>query len=242
MKYTDDFNAEELLKVMLQVARNKRQLKDIEEKIDLTIGLVSDYRTQKIINILERNEWISIHPVFLNQPQNPSIKIFPFNSSEGEGLTHKGEDELNRLIEKYNKERKNQRKNNRRKVLVEIFKWIGGIISSLIITYFIWFFGWNGNHQVKHPDNTPNIQEQIKTDYDHIQTQITEIESELLNDTLDMDSPRYKELIRMDDSLQTVISTMYDYVDLKTFFENNLKEGMNKYQYQNLMLELEEYK
>ena len=87
-----------------------------------------------------------------------------------------------------------------------------------------------------------DIQEQIKTDYDHIQSQITEIESELLNDTMDMESPRYKELIRMDDSLQTAIFTMYDYEDLKTFFENNVKDGMNKYQYQNLMLELEEYK
>lgn len=87
-----------------------------------------------------------------------------------------------------------------------------------------------------------DIQEQIKTDYDHIQSRITEIESELLNDTMDMESPRYKELIRMDDSLQTAIFTMYDYEDLKTFFENNVKDGMNKYQYQNLMLELEEYK
>ena len=46
----------------------------------------------------------------------------------------------------------------------------------------------------------------------------------------------------MDDSLQTAIFTMYDYEDLKTFFENNVKDEMNKYQYQNLMLELEEYR
>ena len=92
-----------------------------------------------------------------------------------------------------------------------------------------------------HPQQI-DIQEQIKTDYDHIQTQISEIESELLNDTMDMESPQYKELIRMDDSLQTAIFTMYDYEDLKTFFENNVKDGMNKYQYQNLMLELEEYR
>ena len=91
-------------------------------------------------------------------------------------------------------------------------------------------------------DEQIDIQEQIKTDYDHIQSQITEIESELLNDTMDMESPRYKELIRMDDSLQTAIFTMYDYEDLKTFFENNVKDEMNKYQYQNLMLELEEYR
>lgn len=92
-----------------------------------------------------------------------------------------------------------------------------------------------------HPQQI-DIQEQSKTDYDHIQSQITEIESELLNDTMDMVSPRYKELIRMDDSLQTAILTMYDYEDLKTFFENNVKDGMNKYQYQNLMLKLEEYR
>ena len=238
MKSTDDFNAEELLKVMLQVARNRRQLTDVEKKIDLKIGIVSDYRTQEIINILERNGWISTHPVFPSQPQNPSIHIFPFLSSEGEGLSPKGEDELNRRIEKYNK----VRKTNRRKALKGIIKWIGGIITGLIIAFLIWFFGWNGNRQEKHPGNTPNIQEQIKTDYDNIQSQITKIESELLNDTMDMESPRYKELIKMDDSLQTAIFTMYDYDDLKTFFENNVKDGMNKYQYQNLMSELEEYR
>jgi|BioPla2DNA2_1021312.scaffolds.fasta_scaffold116839_1 hypothetical protein len=38
MKSTDDFNAEELLKVMLQVAKNRRQLSGIEKKLDLKIG------------------------------------------------------------------------------------------------------------------------------------------------------------------------------------------------------------
>ena len=194
MKSTDDFNAEELLKVMLQVAKNRRQLSGIEKKLDLKIGKVSVYRTQEIINILERNGWISTHLVVPNQPQNPSIKIFPFISSEGEGLTPKGEDELNRRIENFNKERKNKKKNT----LIRVLEWI---IAPLVIAFLIWFFGLNGNRQAEHSDNIPDIQEQIKTDYDHIQSQITDIESELLNDTLDMDSPRYKELIRMDDSL-----------------------------------------
>ena len=114
---------------------------------------------------------------------------------------------------------------------------INKTLKILFVALIIGFF-WSCSQ----PEQTLNLQEQIKTDYDHIQNQITEIESELLNDTMDMDSPRYKELIRMDDSLQTAIFTMYDYEDLKTFFENNVKEGMNKYQYQNLMLELEEYK
>lgn len=109
-------------------------------------------------------------------------------------MTPKGEDELNRRIENFNKERKNKKKNT----LIRVLEWI---IAPLVIAFLIWFFGLNGNRQAEHSDNIPNIQEQIKTDYDHIQSQITDIESELLNDTLDMDSPRYKELIRMDDSL-----------------------------------------
>lgn len=42
--------------------------------------------------------------------------------------------------------------------------------------------------------------------------------------------------------MQTAIFKMYPYEDLKTFFEEYVKGTINEYQYQNLLLELEEYK
>ena len=44
------------------------------------------------------------------------------------------------------------------------------LFTSLIISFF-----WSCSQ----PQKTLYLQEQIKTDYDHIQSQITEIESEL---------------------------------------------------------------
>ena len=92
------------------------------------------------------------------------------------------------------------------------------------------------------PQQGNATQEQIKADYDRILSEISIIQSELLSDTLDMGSPRYNELIRIDDSLKTAIFKMYPYEDLKTFFEEYVKGTINEYQYQNLLLELEEYK
>jgi hypothetical protein len=66
-------------------------------------------------------------------------------------LTPKGEDELNRRIENFNKERKNKKKNT----LIRVLEWI---IAPLVIAFLIWFFGLNGNRQAEHSDNIPNIQ------------------------------------------------------------------------------------
>ena len=85
--------------------------------------------------------------------------------------------------------------------------------------------------------------EKIKTDYEHILSQNNDITNEIFGDTImDVNTPRYKELMHIADSLETAIFEKYDYKDLKEFFEKNWKNYMNQYQYQNLLIELEEYK
>ena len=59
MKSIDEYKAEELLKVMLQAAKNKRGLSDVEKKLDLKLEIVSEDRTREIKNKLVRNGWIS---------------------------------------------------------------------------------------------------------------------------------------------------------------------------------------
>lgn len=183
MKSIDEYKAEELLKVMLQAAKNKRGLSDVEKKLDLKLEIVSEDRTREIKNKLVRNGWISTHSVSLNHPHNPSKNKYLYFSSEGEGLTPNGEDELERRIEKYNDElnrridnNNKERETNRRQFFMKIIGWFfGSIIVGVIIGVLLWFFRLNGNRPAKQPDNKPDLQEQIKTDYDHIQSQITEI-------------------------------------------------------------------
>lgn len=86
-KYTN----EQFLKVMLEVAQRKRSLTNLEEKYYSSIDSLSESRKSEIISDMEKNNWISSHIVHFEQPQIPSIRILPMLSSEGEGLSQKGE-------------------------------------------------------------------------------------------------------------------------------------------------------
>lgn len=99
------------------------------------------------------------------------------------------------------------------------------------------FLSCNGTTQ-----NKPDIQEQIKKDYTAQQQRLGEIQRQLLNDSLDIHSFKYIELIHEQDSLQTALYRKYNYFDLFTFFENNVKGTINEYQYNNLIEELNEHK
>ncbi len=139
----ENFNEEDLLKTMLQVAKRSRELTDVERRIDTKLAEVSQSRTEHIINYFCKEGWISQHLVF---PEEPVIttgstiqQIYPFLSCDGEGLTADGEDKLKDLIKKYEEERKSKRK----KCLLTCIKWIGGVLTPLLIAFLIWFFGWN---------------------------------------------------------------------------------------------------
>lgn len=99
------------------------------------------------------------------------------------------------------------------------------------------FLSCNGTTQ-----NKPDVQEEIKKDYTANQQRLGEIQSQLLNDSLDIYSFKYIELIHEQESLQTALYYKYDYNDLFTFFETNIKGTINEYQYNKLIEELNEYK
>lgn len=147
-----EFNKEQVVKVMLQIAKNKRPLSKTEEKYDLSIQDVLEVRAQEITSFLEKEGCVEQHPVFIDRP-SPSVVIMPFPSSEGEGLSPKGECELEDLIGILEKEKKEKRKG----IILSIFKWITGgtaeafkwimgivatIIGGVVIAYICWHFGW----------------------------------------------------------------------------------------------------
>ena len=142
------YSNEQFLKVMLEVAQRKRSLTNLEEKYYSSIDSVSESRKSEIISEMVKNCWISSHPVFFDQPQtasNTSVKIFPMQSSDGEGLSQKGEDKLEDLIkilEKEKEAKRNQFIMGFLNFLKSSFGWIMGIIAAVIAGYILWKMGW----------------------------------------------------------------------------------------------------
>lgn len=92
-----NFNDRHIIKVMLQIAKNKRLLSKVEAKYDLEIQDISENRTREITSYLIKEGCVSQHFV-LPERTYPSIIILPYASSKGEGLSKKGEDLLEDLI------------------------------------------------------------------------------------------------------------------------------------------------
>ena len=106
-----NFNGEDLLKTMLQIAKRSRKLTDDERKIDSKLAIVSQSRTKQIITSCCKEGWITQHPVI---PQQPVIiagstiqRLFPYLSCDG-GLSPNGEDKLRDLIKEFNKSLKDK--------------------------------------------------------------------------------------------------------------------------------------
>ena len=137
-----NYTNRQLLKVMLEVAKRVRTLNPIEENYFRTIDNLSDNRKKEIIRFMENKKWIKSHSHFFNQPQNgsnTSTIIFPMLSSEGEGLSEKGEDKLKDIIHLLEESKKAERN----KKIIPIAKWIGGIITGLIVAFIVYKLGWN---------------------------------------------------------------------------------------------------
>ena len=135
-----NFNDRHIVKVMLQIAKNKRSLSKVEAKYDLEIQTISENRTREITSYLIKEGCVSQHLV-LPERTHPSVILLPYASSEGEGLSEKGEDLLEDLIDALNEEKSIKR----RKLLLGLSKtigWIMGIASGLIIAFLSWYFGW----------------------------------------------------------------------------------------------------
>lgn len=142
------FNKEQVVKVMLQIATNKRSLDKVEAKYYSSIQEVSEVRKQEIVSFLEKEGCVEQHLVFMDKP-SPSVVVMPFPSSEGEGLSPKGESELKDLIGFLEKEKKEKRKSVISSILkwfmeigTSIFKWIMGIVAVVIAAYICWRFGF----------------------------------------------------------------------------------------------------
>lgn len=138
----DGFPKEQVIKIMLQVAKRKRELTKLERKYDKKIKDVGDYRTKEIMSLLNSKLWISQTPVFIPSPDPTSVKMFPFNSSDGEGLSPKGDAILLDLIESFERDRIGKRKDRILGVSKFTFTTIVTIVSGLVIAFLSWYFGW----------------------------------------------------------------------------------------------------
>lgn len=117
----DGFPKEQIIKVMLQVASRNRKLTKLESKYDKKFKDVSEHRQSEIISYLESNHLIHQVPVFIESPDPVTIKIFPFSSSDGEGLSPNGEDELRDLIDSFEQDRVYKRRKTLSYVIISIF-------------------------------------------------------------------------------------------------------------------------
>lgn len=133
-----DYPKDELLKAMLLIAQRKRPLTELEQKYDKKISSISENRFDKINSLLVSQGCVEQVMVFFDRP-DPSTVIMPMPTSDGQGLTETGEDELRELIESYEEEIKS----NRKAALIKIFKWIMGILGTVIGAILIYFLGMN---------------------------------------------------------------------------------------------------
>ena len=132
-----NFNNKDIAKVLLQRAKNTRSLSKAEEKYDSDIENVSEYKTNEITSYLIREGCISAHPVFM-KPPSPDIIIMPYPSSDGEGLSEKGEDKLADLIKSFKEEESTIFK----KRLSKLIEGIIGILIAVLTAFIIWICGW----------------------------------------------------------------------------------------------------
>ena len=128
-----DYPKKDLLKAMLLIAKRERPLNRLEQKYDKEISPISENRFNQINSLLVRKRCVKEHLIVFDRP-DPSTIIGPMLSSEGEGLTETGEDELRELIESYEEEMKSNRRAALKNVFGSSFGWIMGIIATVIAT------------------------------------------------------------------------------------------------------------
>ena len=136
-----EFRKEHVVKIMLQVAKRKRELTKLEKKYDKKIKNVDKNREEEIISLLTSKHWITQTPVFIPSQDTNQI-VLPFLTSDGEGLSHSGEAKLNDLIDSLEEDRIKKRKYCISKILKYAFNTIIGILSVLVSTFLIYYFGW----------------------------------------------------------------------------------------------------
>ena len=137
-----DFSKEEILKVLLQFAGNKRKLSKEEQKIDAQLAKLPEEIVEKIAGALVKESYIKTHMV-LPESKDPSVVVFPFASWENEGLTEQGEYYLKNQIDSFNVDKNEKRNQVVCGVSKSVFGWIMGIIAALIVGFLLWKFGWS---------------------------------------------------------------------------------------------------
>lgn len=135
------FNTGELIKVLLKIAQNTRELSEIEKQYDSEFGYPEEQESD-ILNYFEQNGYIGSHPVPIKS-DSQSVVIMPYISTKGEGLTQKGEDRLKELINILKNEKKEKKVKAINEAASSTTKWILGIIATIIAGYIIWKLGWN---------------------------------------------------------------------------------------------------
>ena len=135
------FDIKDIAKVLLKVAQNTRELSDIEKRFDSELEYPIG-REPAILRMLEQNGYIGTHLVSIKS-DSPSVVIMPFISTEGEGLTPKGENQLTELINNLKKEKKEKKVEAINGAACSTLKWILGIIAAVIAGFIIWKLSWN---------------------------------------------------------------------------------------------------
>ena len=133
-----EYCKEEILKVLLHFACNKRDLTKEEQRIDAQLPILPDERVEKIAGALVNESFIKTHMVI---PE--SKNIYPFLSWENEGLTEQGEYYLKNQIDSFIGDKKEKRNQVVCGISKTVFGWIMGIIAALIVGFLLWKFGWS---------------------------------------------------------------------------------------------------
>lgn len=137
-----DYPKKDLLKAMLCIAKRERPLTRLEQKYDKEISPISENRFRKINSLLVSKGCVKQVMIVFDRP-DPSTVIGPMLSSDGQGLTETGEDELRELIESYQEEMKSNRRAALKNVFGASFGWIMGIIATVIGAILIFILGVN---------------------------------------------------------------------------------------------------
>lgn len=133
-----DYSKEEILKVLLLFACNKRDLTKDEQTIDAQLANLPEERVEKIADALVKESYIETHMVIPD-----SNNIFPFVSWENEGLTEQGEYYLKKQIDSFIVNKKEKRNQIVCGISKSVFVWIMGIIAALIVGFLLWKLGWS---------------------------------------------------------------------------------------------------
>lgn len=133
-----DYSKEDILKVLLHFACNKRDLSKEERKIDAQLPNLPEKRVEKIAGTLVKESYIKTHMV-----TSESNNIYPLISWENEGLTEQGEYYLKNQIDLFIGVKKEKRNQVVCGLSRTVFGWIMGIIAALIVGFLLWKFGWS---------------------------------------------------------------------------------------------------